>query len=264
MEMGRSETIAFFSRNDNSGFRGFVFLKEGKDGFVKVATNEEVTPGINWGEVVSSPKSTPMLAIGWNFGAAAGTGMDFYRYDGKQLKAVARIFENKVQILTAKDGVKYMAVWQKDTGDAYAIRFVRIDEAGNIVPYVPEDVSIFEERIASYEKALKEMPEAVFYWYYLADAQLQAGHIEDASASLAKAEEFKVKHPSFYPGNVLLESKRSEILLAEKKYTQAAVVLNDILKNRGTNSQVQDDAVGFFGSEASGFCPGLHRFGRYI
>ena len=250
---GKKETVAFFSRTDESGSRGFVFLKEDKDGLVKVAQQEEVAPEINWGGVVTSPGNPPLLAVGWHFGAAAGTGMEFYRYDGQQFKTVARIFENKVQILTDKDGTKYMAVWQNDTGDAYAIRFVTINSAGKIVPYTPQDVSIFDERIASYQKSLKAMPEAVFYWYYLADAQLQAGHVADASASLAKAEEFKIKHPSFYPGNVLLEGKRAEILMAEKKFGESATMLNKILKNKGTDSQVQDDTIGFFGSKQAAF-----------
>ena len=46
-----------------------------------------------------------------------------------------------------------------------------------------------------YQEKLKEMPDAAFYWYYLADAQIKAEQPREALVSTSKGLEIKKQNP---------------------------------------------------------------------
>jgi len=66
-----------------------------------------------------------------------------------------------------------LALWRHDTGEAYSIKVLRWTKVGSDTGLVPaEDLypEYYKKVVAYYQEKVKEMPEAAFYWYYLADA----------------------------------------------------------------------------------------------
>jgi bla regulator protein blaR1 len=88
-----------------------------------------------------------------------------------------------------------LAMWVKDTGDAYKIQVVRWNGM-ELVPAKDLYRSYYSKVVQYYSEKVKEMPEAAFYWYYLADAQGKAGFKKEALKSIAKGISLNKDYPT--------------------------------------------------------------------
>ncbi|SER97954.1 hypothetical protein SAMN05518872_10324 [Psychrobacillus sp. OK032] len=105
-----------------------------------------------------------------------------------------------------KDGRYELAIWTHDTGEAYKVEVYRFDKTGlvqakDVYPY-------YFKKVAAYYEKLLQTNDFSFYWYYLADAQMKAGDMDQALVSIDKALSFS----SPYPSKEVLAEKRQEIL----------------------------------------------------
>jgi bla regulator protein BlaR1 len=88
-----------------------------------------------------------------------------------------------------------LALWIKDTGEAYKINIFRWSgkefiEAKDIYK------QYFRKVVAFYEDKVKEVPDAAFYWYYLANAQNKCGLKKEALKSIGKGVSLDAEYPS--------------------------------------------------------------------
>ncbi|GEN36259.1 FG-GAP repeat domain-containing protein [Aneurinibacillus danicus] len=126
----------------------------------------------------------PEFLVGWTIGASAGNGLDVFAWRNETLQKIASTAYHKLEILP--NGKQNMlAFWQKDTGDAYMVDVVRWNGSA-FVSAKDAYPSYFKKVAAYYEEKIKEMPDAAFYWYYLADAQQKANMSEQAIQSAKK------------------------------------------------------------------------------
>lgn len=89
----------------------------------------------------------------------------------------------EVEDMPIKDGQYELALWSHSTGEAYIVEVYRwkedkLEQALDTYPYY------FKKVAGYYKKKTKEMPDAAFYWYYLADAQVKIGELSKAMQSI--------------------------------------------------------------------------------
>lgn len=154
------------------------------------------------------------LIIGWQYGAI-WSELNIYQWTTRGIMNLIKenIYYSKIEVEDmpgkyGKDGKSEIALWSHDTGESYKIEVVRwidgkLQTALDVYPYYFKKVVVF------YEKKVKEMPDATFYWYYLADAELKAEMPERALKSIEKA----ISINSGYPDKDGLLKLKEEILL---------------------------------------------------
>jgi tetratricopeptide (TPR) repeat protein len=110
-----------------------------------------------------------------------------------------------------QDGKYEMAIWTHDTGEAYKVDVYRISEKG---PVRAKDVyPYYYKKVVAYYQKLLQTNDFPFYWYYLSDAQMKAGDLEQALVSINKALAFS----SSYPSKEKLLEKKNQILKRLRK-----------------------------------------------
>ena len=139
------------------------------------------------------------MLIGWTIGASAGNGLDVYEWDQDSFHKISSIGYHKLDLFHIKNDDKEdprvkMAVWQKDTGDAYNIEIYRWI-GGHLTTAQDAYPIYFTQVVDYYQQKVSEMPDAAFYWYYLADAQLKAERYTDVLETVEKGLQLNANYP---------------------------------------------------------------------
>ncbi|OGO79396.1 MAG: hypothetical protein A2Y23_06065 [Clostridiales bacterium GWB2_37_7] len=155
------------------------------------------------------------LVIGWQLGAIYSQ-LDIQEWSDGDFKSllVDKVYYSEIEVanMPTKDKIdeKYeIALWSHDTGNAYVVEVYQWD--GKCLQPFPQAYSNYFKKVAEhYKKQVIKLPDAAFYWYYLADAQFKAELYNEALKSI----EVALKLESFYPSiHVLLELK--QLILAK-------------------------------------------------
>jgi hypothetical protein len=124
------------------------------------------------------------FVIAWGIGASAGNKLEIYRWEEGTLKKIIEPrFFHRMELLKGENQTSF-ALWERYCCDAFLV---------DVLTWASKDLVSDEElyrqyypQIKSFYVAkIKEM-DAWFYWYALADAQLKANLIEDATESIQK------------------------------------------------------------------------------
>jgi Protein of unknown function (DUF3298)/WG containing repeat len=97
-------------------------------------------------------------------------------------------------------------LWSHFTGEAYEIHLYRWKEDELILSSSSYE-HYFKKVVWYYKKKLRENPELLFYWYFLADAEIKAKSYEDALLSINKA----LESPNPFPSKKKLMKLKREI-----------------------------------------------------
>lgn len=162
-------------------------------------------------------EKTNNLIIGWQMGAIWAE-LSIFQWTSKDVKNIVKghMSYSKIEVQDMlggkdRDGKAEIALWKHDTGEAYDIEVLRWDNgkfitALDVYPYYFKKVKLF------YEQKVREMPDAAFYWYHLADAQLKAEMAEQALKSVHMAMKLVMKFNYEYPSGDDLIKLEKEIL----------------------------------------------------
>lgn len=162
-------------------------------------------------------KKTNNLVIGWQMGGIFAE-LNILQWTSKGFENIVKgdMSYSKIEVQDmlgekGKDGKAEIALWKHDTGEAYYIEVLRWDNgrfspALDVYPYYFKKVALF------YEQRVKELPDAAFYWYYLADAQLKAEMPEKALSSVHMAMKLVMKFNYEYPSQDDLIKLEKEVL----------------------------------------------------
>lgn len=124
------------------------------------------------------------FVIAWGIGASAGNKLEIYRWEeGTLNRIIEPRFFHRMELLKGENQTS-LALWERYCCDAFLV---------DVLTWASKDLVSDEElyrqyypKVRSfYEAKIKEM-DAWFYWYALADAQLKASLIEDATESIQK------------------------------------------------------------------------------
>lgn len=161
------------------------------------------------------------LIIGWQIGAI-WSQLDILQWTDQGFKHIIpdNISYSKIEVedmpgINEKDGIYEIALWMHDTGEAYKVEVYRWNGKG-LAPSLDVYPYYFKKVAAYYEQKVKEMPEAAFYWYYLAYAQLKAGMLCEALYSVNMAMSFGYEYPS---KEDLIKLKEEILLKLKNAYT---------------------------------------------
>ena len=166
------------------------------------------------------------IVVGWQIGAI-WSELNVFTWKVYGLKRIVKDLNYSIlQVFSLPNtNRKDFAVWQHDTGDAYKIEVFGI-EKDNIF----KDKSVYKDYFKMvagyYEKKVKEMPDAAFYWYYLADAQIKKGENKAALESIDKGLSMNMEYPpkeAFLDLRDKAEEKRSTIINISKELYPASV-----------------------------------------
>lgn len=176
------------------------------------------------------------LLVGGAIGASAGVGLEILTWDGQGLRKMAQTGYHRLEVkdlpgIYGPDGKQELITWSKDTGDAMAVEVYRWNGEK---PVPAEDTyrAYFPKVVEYYQERVKKMPEAAFYWYYLADAQVKAGKFQDALASADKGLALKGDYPEADRYRLV----RGQALLGLGRYQEAIKAFSDILEQWGNYS----------------------------
>jgi tetratricopeptide (TPR) repeat protein len=232
---GKDEILATYQAGENAHEIGAFLLKK-KDGkWRKVWQQQGFGYDLDYaGFEDITGDGRPEVLIGGVIGASAGNGLDIFSWQGDTLKKIAGTGYHRLEVLhlpgkygTEKsyDGRAQLAVWQKDTGTAMAVDVLRWYEIG-LVPAEDLYPEYFPKVVEYYKQQLKQMPDAPFLWYYLADAQQKAGMPEEALKSVEKGLSLKGEYPPDYEFKMVEARALNDL----GRYDRAIGVLNEIIK----------------------------------
>lgn len=140
------------------------------------------------------------LIVGWQV-ASIWSDLSVYKWTDTGLKDL--IIGNKYYSLIdvkdiespqGKDGIYELALWIHDTGDAYKVEIYRWKDNKFIL--APDVYPYYFKKVVNYYKKLLKEKDSTTYWYYLADAQIKTGHIQEALKSIDRALDSKYPYPS--------------------------------------------------------------------
>jgi hypothetical protein len=175
---------------------------------------------------LTAPGSADLI-IGWQQGAIYSQ-LDLEKWNGESFQPLLSqdIYFSEIEVISAppKEGQdkRYaLALWTHDTGNAYRVEIYQWN-GKELVPYPPAYKHYFPKVVDYYQKQLMKMPDAAFYWYYLADAQAKSQHYNEALRSVQIA----LKLNPSYPSKRELESLHTDILseMRVDQYLYPAIV----------------------------------------
>lgn len=171
----------------------------------------------------------PELLLGWTVGASAGQGLDIFTWDAKTMKRLTSMGYHKLEVedmsgAQGTDGQLEIALWQRDTADAYNVEVLRW-QGNKLVPAVDAYPYYFKKVVEHYQAKVKEIPEAALYWYYLADAQVKSNLAAEALQSIETGLALKADYPANYKWQLV----KGEALNKLGKYQEASQELQQVI-----------------------------------
>lgn len=153
--------------------------------------------GINYLDYIDFDGSgVKNIVVGWQEGAI-WSELNIFAWKAYGLKRIVKDLNYSIlQIFSVpKTNRKDFAIWQHDTGEAYKIEVFGLEE-DNIFIDKKFYKDYFKIVVNYYKKKVQQMPDAAFYWYYLADAQIKSGENEEALKSIEKGLSLNMEYPS--------------------------------------------------------------------
>jgi hypothetical protein len=215
---GKDEIIALYKVNGEDGQLGLIILqRDKKDNWNKIYDYKSEGYAVDilkFADITGD--GLEEIIVGWKIGSNA-SGLSILSMQEGKVNEIFKDYYSKIEIEDMpdkegkRDGKSEIALWKHDTGGAYQIEVYGWDESklspvNAVYPYY------FKKVVQYYEEKVKEMPDAAFYWYYLADAQLKSEDFKAALKSVEQGLKIKKVHPDYYPDNKKFENIKSEIL----------------------------------------------------
>lgn len=216
---GKDEVVAFYKTNESSPKVGIIVLKQINDSkWDKIYdTKSEEAYEVDYlklADVDGDGKDD--IVAGWTISGQT-KGLDILSLKDDGVKRIVSDYYSKIDVedmadINGKtDGKAEIGLWVNDTGEAYVVDALRwngsaLKSAKDVYP------NYFKKVVAYYQGKVKESPDAPFYWYYLADAQIKVNDMKDALTSINKGLELSKQNPKSYPGTDAFEElKKAEI-----------------------------------------------------
>lgn len=210
------EIAAAYRWNDNNGI---VILKWFEGYWYPISYIKGSGYGITY--LSTAPitgKNTHNLIIGWQHGAIYSQ-LDIQEWSSDGFKSLINketyFSEIEVANIPTKeelDNKFEIALWSHDTGNAYVVEVYQWDGT-SLVPFPQAYPHYFKKVAEYYKKQVITLPDAAFYWYYLADAHFKAEKYHEAF----KAIDIAIKLNAAYPPYKTLISLKELILSNLKK-----------------------------------------------
>ncbi|MFT4416604.1 DL-endopeptidase inhibitor IseA family protein [Fredinandcohnia humi] len=207
---GIDEAVAFYKSNIAANKVGAVVLQEVNKGWKPIETFEGNGYEISWGSATDiDGDEIPELLIGWKIGVSAGSVLDIFKWQGNQFVKLTQLNYHELELIEAQ-GQYRLALWNRDFEDVYNVDVLKWEEETFV-----SDKDLYPSyflKVAEYYKQRTEaVPDAPYYWYYLADSLTKANQQEFALHALNKGMSLNIVVPSFEQFEKLQKEIQSQI-----------------------------------------------------
>lgn len=167
------------------------------------------------------------IIIGWQVGAV-WSELNIFQFRNAQLYRIVKdVIYSRIEVenmLGEKniDGKVNIALWSHDTGDAYKVEVLKW-ECKKLVPAEDTYPYYFKKVVSYYEEKVEKMPNAAFYWYYLADSQMKVGMLKEAEKSIEKGMELDPGYPSKEDFQELLKKIKGNLRVSSIELLPASI-----------------------------------------
>jgi hypothetical protein len=191
------EALVFFRSTVNANQVGAFVLKKGTTNWEKIFVIKGAGTEINWANAADvMGDGRKELLLGWQSEGKAEKVLEVYGWKKEKLTKQKELTYNEIEAIRFEGEEKTrIAIWKRDIADAYKIDLLTWKGNSTIadMEYYP---SYFQGVIAYYQRRIAEVPDAAYYWYYLADAHLKANLPEQALHAIDKGMSLKSVVPT--------------------------------------------------------------------
>jgi len=163
---------------------GTMVLKKDNGIWRKVWETKVKGVALNFSGLVDiTGDGTKEYLFGVTNGAAIGSELGIFKWAGESFEKITNIPYHKMDIIHVDQKVG-IAIWQMYIGDSYLVNVLNwngeklVNDEALFNHYYPKIETFYQNKITKMD--------AWFYWYCLADAQIKANKLEDASTSIQK------------------------------------------------------------------------------
>ncbi|MDZ5473961.1 DL-endopeptidase inhibitor IseA family protein [Bacillus sp. 31A1R] len=225
---GLNELITFYKSALNADKLGAVVLQKEGAGWKEIQHIKGIGYEISWASASDiTGDGVVELLLGWKVGVSAGNILDIYSWDDNELKKLSQVNYHELDLIESEEesaGSFRLAVWKRELAEVYLVDILRWNK-GEFLSDTELYPSYFLKVANFYQDRVTSVPDAPYYWYYLADALLKANKPEEAIKAVEQGMTLDLLFPS-----------RSEF------QTLQATILNKIdeLKDKDVQYYVQD------------------------
>ncbi|MBS4201978.1 hypothetical protein KHA93_20435 [Bacillus sp. FJAT-49732] len=195
---GLEEAIVFYQSKNSPDQVGMFVLEKQKREWKKIFAKKGLGYEVNWASASDfNGDGKKDLLVGWKIGSSAGNVLEIYTWGDEGLKQLTKVNYHILESIHIQDDPKTrLAIWKKDVNDIYDILLLKW-ENGALMPDEEHYPTYFPKAVDYYTNRIDRVPDASYYWYYLADAQLKSNHPEQALKSVEKGMTLKTVVPSY-------------------------------------------------------------------
>lgn len=193
---GVNEIVLFYKSNVKADKTGAIILQKHQDKWGQIGNITGTGYDISWGSSTDiTGDGKPELLVGFKMGVSSGSILDVYRFEGRQFEKLTQLNYHDLDLIYANNTYQ-IATWQRSFADVYQIQLWKWDQNSFV-----QDKELYESYFSSiakyYQDRIKEVPDASYYYYYLADALLKANQPQHADTVLSQGMSLNVTVPSF-------------------------------------------------------------------
>jgi hypothetical protein len=195
---GKGEILVFFHSVSYQNQVGAFLLKKKKNRWEKVFAKTGSGQDINWASAADiTGDGKDEILLGWQSGGSAGNVLEVYTWKKSKLVKLDELPYNEIEVIQFENDKKSrLALWNRDLADVFKIQLLVWGGKG-FTPDIAHYPSYYQKVIDYYNRRIGEVPDAAYYWYYLADAYNKANHPELALDAINKGMSLKTINPTF-------------------------------------------------------------------
>jgi hypothetical protein len=211
----RDEALVLYRSIIHQNQVGAYLLKEGKNGWGKVFATKGTGSEISWASASDITGDGKMeILLGWQIGGSEVKVLEIYQWENDKLTIINDLSYHELEVIHFENDPKArLALWKRDMADAYKIDLL-VWSRNTFISDKDHYPSYFQKAISYYEQRTLEVPDAAYYWYYLADSHLKANHPEQALDAINIGMKLKSVVPTkitFEQLKVKIENRQEEL-----------------------------------------------------
>lgn len=182
------EWIVLYHSKSNPMQVGFFILKKEEGKWQKVYSRKGAGFDIRWASVADlTGDGKGELLLGWKIGESAGNVLEIYKWEKNSLVQQQKINYHELQLIKFQEDAKVrLATWNRSFADVFDVKLWKWSNR----ELTEDDTfeSYYFTKVADYyRQRAEEVPDASYYWYYLADSELKANRPTLALVAIDKA-----------------------------------------------------------------------------
>ena len=176
---GVNEAVAFFKSKSTANQAGAIILQKKQNEWEPLTSIAGNGYEISWGSATDiTEDGIPELLIGWKIGVTAGNVLDIYQWKDNQFIKLQQINFHELELISAQNSYR-LAVWKRTFEDVYQVDVLKWNK-NSFVSDKTLYPSYFTDVAGYYRQRTDAVPDAAYYWYYLAESLQKAEQYEAA------------------------------------------------------------------------------------